>query len=142
MPGGTAQNWQLVVSAAARIASSARPTPSKFPDDEGYVKGASTTSTASDDADPDDHYLHESLFRWTGWSLVAPPPGRTLRSRTDAASGVQGEVPEDVTDEATTGGNGLAVTFVATKNSLPKLRFGVPIASGRASSIWRGTASI
>src|SRR4029453_642260 len=98
----------------------------EFPDDEGYVKGASTTSTASDDADPDDHYLHESLFRWTGWSLVARRPGRTLRSPTHPATGVQGETPEDVTDEATTGGNGLAVTFVAAKNSLPKLRLGVP----------------
>jgi hypothetical protein len=39
---------------------------------------------------------------------------------------VQGEVPEDVTDEATTGGTGLAVTFEASKGTLPKLRFGVP----------------
>ena len=90
------------------------------------MKGASTTSSASADGDPDDHYLHESLFRWTGWSLVAPRPGRTLRSQIDEASGVQGEVPEDVTDEASTGGNGLAVTFVASKGSLPRLRFGVP----------------
>ena len=48
--------------------------------DEGYVKGASTTSAAPGRGDPEDHYLHESLFRWTGWSLVAPRPGRTLRA--------------------------------------------------------------
>jgi hypothetical protein len=66
----------------------------ELPDDEGYVKGASTTSSAGADGDPDDHYLHESLFRWTGWSLVAPRPGRTLRSQIDETSGVQGEVPK------------------------------------------------
>ncbi|HEY4307488.1 MAG TPA: hypothetical protein VGM82_23645 [Gemmatimonadaceae bacterium] len=96
-----------------------------FPDDEGYVKGASTTSSPNEDADPDDHYLHESLFRWTGWSLAAPRPGRTLRAQVDETSGVQGEVPTDVTDEATTGGNGLAVSYVAQPRTLPKLRFGL-----------------
>lgn len=94
-----------------------------FPDDEGYVKGASATGGG---ADPDDHYLHESLFRWTGWSLVAPRPGRTLRDRTDPASGVQGEHPESVPDTASAGGNGLAVAFSAVKGSLPRLRYGMP----------------
>lgn len=97
----------------------------QFADDEGYVKGASTTSGGSKDADPDDHYLHESLFRWAGWSLVAPRPGRTLRAETDPNSGVQNEIVADVADEAESG-NGLAVRFTAAKGSLPKLRFGVP----------------
>jgi hypothetical protein len=65
------------------------------------------------------------LFRWTGWSLVAPRPGRTLRAGVEPASGVQSEIPEDVKDEAAAGGNGLAVTFVPVKGSLPRLRFGV-----------------
>ncbi len=95
-----------------------------LPEDEGYVKGASTTSSASDDADPDDHYLHESMFRWAGWSLVTQRPGKTLRARNDPGSGVQGESPEDVKDEAASGGNGLVATFVAAKGSLPRLRFG------------------
>lgn len=98
-----------------------------LPDDEGYVKGASTSSAAggpADGVDPDDHYLHESLFRWTGWSLVAARPGRTLRAREDAGSGVQGEAPEEVNDAVTVGGNGLAVDFRALKASLPRLRFG------------------
>jgi hypothetical protein len=94
-------------------------------DDEGYVKGASSTSSASEDANPDDHYLHETMFKWAGWSLVAQRPGKTLRATTDAASGVQGETPEDVTDEVTTGGNGLSVQFEAVKKSLPRLRFGI-----------------
>lgn len=94
-----------------------------LPDDEGYVKGASATGGG---ASPDDHYLHESLFRWTGWSLAAPRPGRTLRDRTDPASGVQGERPEDVQDTVTDKGNGLAVAFSAVKGSLPRLRYGMP----------------
>ncbi|NYT63794.1 hypothetical protein H0A66_15860 [Alcaligenaceae bacterium] len=99
----------------------------KLPDDEGYVKGASVTSAAGDASagvDPDDYYLHESLFRWTGWSLAAPRPGRTLRANEDAATGVQGETPETVSDAAIDGGNGLAVDFRAVRNSLPRLRFG------------------
>lgn len=94
-----------------------------LPDDEGYVKGASASGGG---ADPDDHYLHESMFRWTGWSLVAPRPGRTLRDQTDAATGVQGERPEDVQDTVTDKGNGIAVRFSAVKGSLPRLRYGMP----------------
>ena len=94
-----------------------------LPDDEGYVKGASTTSTASEGVDPDDHYLHESLFRWAGWSLVATRPGRTLRARGVEGSELQGESPETVEDVAVKG-NGLAVSFTARKGSLPRLRFG------------------
>jgi hypothetical protein len=126
MPGGVPGAWHSLCQRHGTYRFIGSGDTIEFPDDEGYVKGASTTSSASADGDPDDHYLHESLFRWTGWSLVAPRPGRTLRSQIDEASGVQGEVPEDVTDEASTGGNGLAVTFVAAKGSLPRLRFGVP----------------
>lgn len=126
MPGGSAERWQSLCRRHGTYRFVGTQETIDFPDDEGYVKGASTTSTASDEADPDDHYLHESLFRWTGWSLVTPRPGRTLRSRIDPASGVQGEVPEEVTDEAATGGNGMAVSFSAAQKSLPRLRFGVP----------------
>lgn len=94
-----------------------------FPDDEGYVSGASTTSTASEDVDPDDHYLNETMFRWTGWSLAAPRPGRTLRAEKVPDSELQAEVTTEVTDTADNG-NGIAVRYTARKGSLPKLRFG------------------
>jgi hypothetical protein len=126
MPGGVAGAWHSLCQRHGTYRFIASGDTIDVPDDEGYVKGASTTSGAGADSDPDDHYLHESLFRWTGWSLVAPRPGRTLQSQVDETTGVQGEVPTDVTDEATTGGNGLAVSFVAAKGSLPRLRFGVP----------------
>jgi len=44
-------------------------------DDEGYVKGGSTSSS---DAQDSDLYLHETVFRWNGWSLCAQRPGRTI----------------------------------------------------------------
>lgn len=98
-----------------------------LPDDEGYVKGASTSSPlpgADNSQNPDDHYLHETLFRWAGWSLVVPRPGRTLRSRDDPDTGVQTETPEAVSDRVVDGGNGLAVQFRPVKGSQPRLRFG------------------
>ena len=125
IPGGVPDKWRSLCQRRGTYKFVGTSETVEFAEDEGYVKGASTTSSASDTADPDDHFLHESLFKWTGWSLAAPRPGRTLRARTDPGSGVQGEVPEDVTDEATTGGSGLAVTFEASKGTLPKLRFGV-----------------
>lgn len=97
--------------------------PLALPPDEGYVTGASTTSSADDDGDPDDHYLHESMVRWTGWSLCAPRPGLTLRAETMPDSELQAEQPTEVTDVAPDG-NGVAATFRALKGSLPRLRFG------------------
>ncbi|WP_299609701.1 hypothetical protein [uncultured Tateyamaria sp.] len=94
--------------------------PLDFPADEGYASGASTTS---DDAKPDDHYVHESLFRWTGWSLAAPRPGRTIRSREIDGTQLQAEEPTDKLPEAEDGNN-LAVEWRAEKGTLPKLRFG------------------
>jgi hypothetical protein len=94
--------------------------------DEGYIKGASTTRTPEPEAanSNEDHYLHESLFRWSGWSLVAPRPGRTLLAG-EEASGVQSETPQSVDATLSSGGNGLSVNFKPTKGSLPRLRFGM-----------------
>ncbi|MBW4709950.1 hypothetical protein KX928_19375 [Roseobacter sp. YSTF-M11] len=91
--------------------------------DEGHVSGASTTQSESDTANRDDHYLHESLFRWTGWSLSAPRPGRTIRAGTVEGTQLQSETPAVVTDKAEKG-NDLAVTYRVQKGTLPKLRFG------------------
>lgn len=86
--------------------------------DEGYVKGASTSGDGSDD-----HYLHESVFRWTGWSLAAARPGRKLSPVESGDSGLQGEAVTD-TEAVADNGNGLAVRFQAQRGSLPRLRFG------------------
>ena len=91
-----------------------------FPKDEGYVSGNSVTG---DGEGSDEHYMHESLFRWTGWSLVASRPGLTLKSETNDDDQLQAEVPSEVTDTAENGNN-VAVSFKAAKGSLPRLRFG------------------
>ncbi|WP_199555939.1 hypothetical protein [Sandaracinobacteroides hominis] len=94
-----------------------------LPPDEGHVAGASTTRSVDAAADPDDHYLHETMFRWSGWSLSAPRAGRAIRARKVEGTELQAEEPADVSDEAQ-GGNGLVVSFSATKGTLPRLRFG------------------
>ncbi|MCG6875314.1 MAG: hypothetical protein LJE97_09520, partial [Betaproteobacteria bacterium] len=124
LPGGAPQDWRSLCRRHGTYRFAGTSETFELPDDEGYVKGASTTSSADPAVDPDDHYLHESMFRWTGWSLVMPRPGRTMRARTDPDSGVQGESAEDVTDEHVSGGNGLSVSFAVAKGSLPRLRFG------------------
>jgi hypothetical protein len=43
--------------------------------DEGYVKAASTTSQDDQDSDL---YFHEAMFKWNGWSLAAPRPGKVI----------------------------------------------------------------
>ena len=91
--------------------------------DEGYVSGASTTSGGADATDPNDHYLHESMFRWAGWSLCAPRPGLVIKSEQAADSQIQSEVPSTITDQAEKG-NGVVATFKAQKGTLPRLRFG------------------
>ncbi|WP_299848344.1 hypothetical protein [uncultured Roseovarius sp.] len=92
----------------------------KFDPDEGYVSGSSMTGDVND---PDEQYMHESLFRWAGWSLVAPRPGKVIKSETNEDNNLQAEVPTDVTDTAKNG-NGLAATFKVQSGTLPRLRFG------------------
>jgi hypothetical protein len=91
--------------------------------DEGYVSGASTTSGGADSANPDDHYLHESLFRWTGWSLCAPRPGLAIKAEQASDSQIQAEVPSKIDDYAENG-SGINATFKTRKGTLPRLRFG------------------
>lgn len=92
-----------------------------LPPDEGHVKGA---STASPEPGSEDHYLHETLFRWSGWSLVAPRPGRVVRSRLVPGTQLQEEQVVDEVQDAAAKGNGLAVQVRARKGTLPRLRFG------------------
>jgi len=94
-----------------------------LPDDEGYVSEGGMTSSLGPNTNPDDHYLHESLFRWTGWSLCTPRPGLTIKAESEPDTQLQREVPSKVDDIAERG-NGLVATFRVAKGSLPKLRFG------------------
>lgn len=86
--------------------------------DEGYVKAGSTTSK-DDSSSP--LYLHETLTKWDGWSLVAKRPGRTIR-RVDN-NGIH-EEKVDVPDTELATEFKLDTRFTARPGTLPRLRFG------------------
>ncbi|MGW4525767.1 hypothetical protein [Amycolatopsis sp. NPDC004378] len=80
--------------------------------DEGVVTTAHTTQ-------PDDPtqtvFLHESLARWSGYSLVAPRPGKAVADDGALVAG-DGTEPDPAFP--------LGVKFKAVPGSLPRLRFG------------------
>ena len=47
------------------------------PEEEGTVRLAATTSPDKN-SNPKLIWLHEALVAWPGWSLCAPPPGKTI----------------------------------------------------------------
>ena len=51
------------------------------PSEEGTVRLAATTSP-NKDSNPNIIWLHEALVSWAGWSLCAPPPGKTIHHQT------------------------------------------------------------
>ncbi|HEY3364141.1 MAG TPA: hypothetical protein VGK74_03680 [Symbiobacteriaceae bacterium] len=76
--------------------------------DEGWVAPAVTGQ-----ADSEDLYASEAMFSWSGWSLVAPRPGKAV--------GLTGDVEEDSDEETPFG---ISVQFKPEPGSLPKLRYG------------------
>ena len=88
------------------------------PAEEGTVRLAATTS--SDPASNQDIiWLHETLVAWPGWSLCAPPPGRTIghnsETHADPVEDAEPEVPP---------GLRLRSEFNVLPGSLPRLRYG------------------
>ncbi len=82
-------------------------------DDEGAVSSA---ATAKPDAGPGTMmYLHESMARWNGWSLVAPPVGTPVTTESE------GRAPKPA---SSSGLPGFDVSFVPQPGTLPVLRFG------------------
>ncbi len=75
-------------------------------EDEGWVSSATTEPPEQ----PNRLCVHEALFRWQGWSLVAPRPGGAVKNESGAV---------EATDKF-----GLEVSFKAKQQSLPRLRFG------------------
>ncbi|MFB9275559.1 hypothetical protein [Cohnella cellulosilytica] len=79
--------------------------------DEGFISMGLTT--AADKTSPD-FYLHQSLFTWGGWSLVAPRPGKVID-------------PQDAVASASNNASSnfqLETHFKPVSGSLPRLRFG------------------
>ena len=81
-------------------------------DDEGPVSMAVTSRSEALPTSP--LYLHQSILRWTGWSLVAPPVGEVVITE---SAGHAPDAPEE--DDQL-----IDVRFAALPGSLPVLRFG------------------
>jgi hypothetical protein len=82
-------------------------------DDEGTVSSAATAKLDADTGTM--MYLHESMVRWHGWSLVAPPVGTPVTTES------KGNVPPPASDPVLPG---FEVSFVPQPGTLPALRFG------------------
>jgi hypothetical protein len=97
----------------------------ELPADEGYLKAASTSSQYASDpkkADPVSHlYMHECIFRWTGWSLCAGRPGKTIMDQGTAQVSNDALASDDLKKANPTG---LSVDFRPGAGSVPRLRFG------------------
>ncbi|MEU6235874.1 Ig-like domain repeat protein [Kitasatospora sp. NPDC047058] len=91
-------------------------------EDEGFVQLSAAGMPAGPGGpdQPAELYLHESMLRWNGWSLVAPRPGRAI-SREEAGPGGAPESPASAAVTAF----GLRTGFAPAGGSLPSLRFGV-----------------
>ncbi|AIQ58818.1 hypothetical protein [Paenibacillus borealis] len=79
--------------------------------DEGFISMGLTTAA---DKTSLDLYLHQSLFTWGGWSLVAPRPGKVID-------------PQDAVASASNNASSnfqLETHFKPVAGSLPRLRFG------------------
>ena len=80
-------------------------------DDEGYVSSGMAHRGTDDEPTG---LVHESLFRWNGWSLVAPPPGQMLDGNGAVADPTSGPAADQPYHAA----------VVPTPGSLPALRYG------------------
>jgi hypothetical protein len=86
-------------------------TPAREP--EGFITATLTKPTgepSTDSQSPEDDHLHEALFRWEGWSLSAPRPGKGLATSSSSA------LKQQQCDL------GINIKFRATPGSLPALR--------------------
>ncbi|MEM8486902.1 MAG: hypothetical protein AAF564_15220 [Bacteroidota bacterium] len=122
------QQWYSLCKRRGRYRINKDPNLDRLINDEGYVKA---TALTQEEDDEENAYIHESLFQWDGWSLVAEKPGMTI---------VPGEVKDQIEDQSTVSDKryenvgrvkhttpdafDLETWFVPEPGSLPRLRFG------------------
>jgi hypothetical protein len=86
--------------------------------EEGTLR-LGATKTPDPTSNPNLVWLHEALVSWTGWSLCARPPSKTIHHKgadhTDPVGDADAEVPP---------GLRLETGFTVMKGSLPRLRYG------------------
>ncbi len=88
--------------------------------DEGFV---SPSASQSSDGSSDDLYAGEMLFEWSGWSLVAPRPAKTL-SKDEMKSDGSPDVQDPDAGSAASDGTNIKARFLPTPKTLPRLRYG------------------
>jgi len=100
------------------------------PAEEGTVRLAATTSR-DENSNPDVIWLHETLVSWAGWSLCAPPPGKTIHHQTSAPDPddpnkeiVVHEDPVGEPEAEVPPGLRLESSFRPLPGTLPRLRYG------------------
>ncbi|MFF4218755.1 hypothetical protein [Streptomyces nondiastaticus] len=86
------------------------PVPITADPDEGHVKA---TAVTGDKTGANQLFVHQALFGWHGWSLAAPPPGRTIGADNEP------HVPDPEVSAAFP----LDASFRPTAGTLPALRY-------------------
>ena len=87
--------------------------------EEGMMRLSGGSST--DGSNPGVLKIHEGVFVWRGWSLVAPEPFQALGKDTPPPAGAPVSDPQGDPPPA---GLPLKTHYAATKGTLPSLRFG------------------
>jgi hypothetical protein len=92
--------------------------------EEGMMRLSGGSST--DGSNPDVLKIHEGVFVWRGWSLVAPEPFQSVGTPPDPSSpsGDPPATPILPPDAETPAGVPMKTRHVATPKTLPTLRFG------------------
>lgn len=109
----------VVVPLPTGTAGSPSPGPGETgaPFDEGWVE-LSLTQSPPGVTPVSDLYLHETVCRWTGWSLVADRPGMHWAEDSNTPSANSYNPPNATTDVA------LQAAHAAAPGTLPVLRYG------------------
>jgi len=92
--------------------------------DEGAVVAGGTQAAGTVEPPPPDLYVHETLARWSGWSLAARRPGRQILPAGEVGGDPANPLPPTDPNAGGVTHPQLSVSFTATRGSLPKLRFG------------------
>ncbi len=120
---GTTQVWHSLCLRAADYNLNGGQLVVNVAQEEGTVKLAATASP-DPTSNPNLLWLHEAILSWTGWSLCAPQPGKTIhhhrdsdpdKDHLDQVGNAEAEVPP---------GLNLRSVFQVIKGSLPRLRYG------------------
>jgi hypothetical protein len=125
--GGSAPTGYVVGSGAGAVvvplpegtAGTANPTPGETgaPFDEGWIE-LSVAQQPVPPSPPGDLFVHETMCRWTGWSLVADRPGQHWAESSNSPA------PNTYNQPNTTTNVPLQAAHAAAPGTLPVLRYG------------------